>query len=520
MHASADSARPEAPPSTSGADYGVLRWLVLATFIVILNETIMVNAIPRLMTEFDVTARAAQWLSTAFMLTMAVVIPVTGWFLQRVTTRQAFTLAMLTFCSGTLIAALAPVFWVLVAGRVVQAAGTAVMMPLLMTTIMTVVPVHDRGRVMGNVSLAISVAPALGPAVSGGILAVTSWRGLFLVVLPVALAITAVSLRSLPDIGEPTAGRVDVVSVALAALGFGSLVYGLSGLGEGSGGSIRPEVPAALGVVVVALFVLRQLRLQRSGEPLLDLRVLRLRTYTVSITLMAVAFMAMLGAMILLPMYLQEVRGLSPLATGAAVAPGGILMGLLGPRVGKAFDRFGSRPLVVPGAIGLVVALGLLTLVGESTPVAFVIGAHVVLMISLALIFTPVFTVGLGALPAHLYSHGSSLLGTTQQVAGAIGTAASITVLSTRGAALADDGAGDAAALVGGLQWAFGLSAVLSVAVVVFAVMLPRRAAQAGHGAPEAEPEPATGAQAAAARETPSVEVDDVDDLDEVAPVG
>ena len=177
-------------------DYGVLRWLVLATFIVILNETIMVNAIPRLMVEFDVTARSAQWLSTAFMLTMATVIPITGWFLMRVTTRQAFTLAMITFSVGTLIAGLAPFFWMLVAGRVVQAAGTAVMMPLLMTTIMKVVPDHDRGRVMGNVTLAISVAPAMGPAVSGGILAVTTWRGLFFVVLPIALAITSNSRPS------------------------------------------------------------------------------------------------------------------------------------------------------------------------------------------------------------------------------------------------------------------------------------------------------------------------------------
>lgn len=481
-------ARPEAPVdprAEAPVDYGVLRWLVLATFIVILNETIMVNAIPRLMVEFDVTARSAQWLSTAFLLTMATVIPVTGWFLQRVTTRQAFTLAMLTFCAGTLLAAVAPVFSVLVAGRVVQAAGTAVMMPLLMTTIMKIVPVHDRGRVMGNVTLAISVAPALGPAVSGVILAVTSWRGLFLVVLPIAVLITVVSLRRLPDVGEPTAGRVDVLSVVLAGLGFGSLVYGLSGLGEGGGGGAVPaEVAAVLGLLVVALFVRRQLHLQRTGEPLLDLRTLAQRTYTVAIALMAVAFMAMLAALILLPLYLQDVRGLSPLATGLVVAPGGILMGLLGPRVGRAFDRVGSRSLVVPGAIGMVVSLGALAMLGESTPVGFVVGAHVLLMVSLAGIFTPVFTLGLGALPPHLYSHGSSLLGTAQQVAGAIGTAVSVTILSSRAASLAEDGAGEAEALVGGLQWAFGLGAVIALAVVGLALMLPRHApAEAPAGA-------------------------------------
>jgi len=341
---------------------------------------------------------------------------------------------------------------------------------------MTIVPVHDRGRVMGNVTLAISVAPALGPAVSGVILALTSWRGLFLVVLPIAVLITVVSLRRLPDVGEPTAGRVDVASVVLAALGFGSLVYGLSGLGEGAGGSVPAEVPAVLGLLVVGLFVHRQLRLQRTGEPLLDLRTLSHRTYAVSISLMAVAFMAMLPALILLPLYLQDVRGLSPLATGLVVAPGGILMGLLGPRVGRAFDRVGSRPLVVPGAIGMVVALGALAMLGESTPVAFVVGAHVLLMVSLAGIFTPVFTLGLGALPPPLYSHGSSLLGTTQQVAGAIGTAVSVTILSSRAAALVEEGAGEAEALVGGLQWAFGLGAVIALAVVGLALVLPRHA--------------------------------------------
>src|ERR1700712_5799810 len=184
-----------APATTqrdAAPDYGVLRWLVAATFVVILNETIMINAIPRLMGDFRVDANAAQWLSTAFMLTMAVVIPVTGWFLQRVTTRFAFGLAMGVFCTGTLLAGLAPTFGVLLVARVVQASGTAVMMPLLMTTLMSVVPMHDRGRVMGNVTLAMSVAPALGPAVSGVALHVASWRWMFGIVLPVAIAITVV----------------------------------------------------------------------------------------------------------------------------------------------------------------------------------------------------------------------------------------------------------------------------------------------------------------------------------------
>src|SRR6187399_2110067 len=148
------TATQERQSARAGRTPAVVRLLVLATFVVILNETLMINAIPRLMDSLHVTEQAAQWVSTAFMLTMAAVIPVTGWFLQRVTTRRAYAIAMGVFLAGTAVSAIAPTFGVLLIGRIVQASGTAVMMPLLMTTLMMVVPEHDRGRVMGNVTLA------------------------------------------------------------------------------------------------------------------------------------------------------------------------------------------------------------------------------------------------------------------------------------------------------------------------------------------------------------------------------
>jgi DHA2 family lincomycin resistance protein-like MFS transporter len=480
---------PDQAESPVESPYAVLRWLVLATFVVILNETIMVNAIPRLMVELDVSARSAQWLSTAFMLTMAVVIPVTGWFLQRVTTRQAFLTAMTVFLSGTLLSALAPVFWVLVVGRVVQAAGTAVMLPLLMTTLMTIVPQRDRGRVMGNVMLAISVAPALGPAVSGVVLQFASWRWLFGLVLPVAAVITWVSMRRLTNVGETRESSLDIPSVVLAALGFGTLVYGLSRIGAVDGATVPAPALVLGGLAVVAAFLLRQRSLQKRDVPLLDLRVLSHRTYAVGVTIQSVSFLAMMGAMILLPLYLQDLRGLSPLQTGLLVAPGGLAMGILGPRVGRAFDRFGARPLVIPGSIGVVVGLGLLSQVSGTTPYAVVLGAHVLLMVSLAALFTPVFTLSLGALPPHLYSHGSSLLGTTQQVSAAIGTAVSVTVLSSRTTSLLEAGATPAAAYVGGVQWAFGAAALISLGVVGLVLTLPSRADGPAHDeAPAEEP--------------------------------
>ncbi|MDI3387512.1 MDR family MFS transporter [Streptomyces sp. B-S-A8] len=465
----------ERPAVKAGGTPTVVRLLVLATFVVILNETIMINAIPRLMDSLHITEQSAQWVSTAFMLAMAAVIPVTGWFLQRVTTRQAYAIAMGVFLAGTALSAVAPGFEVLLLGRIVQAVGTAVMMPLLMTTLMIVVPEQDRGRVMGNVTLAISVAPALGPAVSGLILQAGSWRLLFVVVLPIAGLVTLFGLRKLENIDEPEVSPIDWLSVAVAALGFGGLVYGLSMFGEGHG-----KVGAGIGVVAagaaaIAVFVFRQLRLQRTGTPLMDLRTLKHRTFALSLVLMSIGFLAMLGAMILLPLYLQNVRGLSPLETGLLVMPGGLVMGLLGPTIGKAFDRFGSRPLILPGSIAMVLALGALTQVSTTMPYWVVLGLHALLMVGLAATFTPCFTLGMGGLPAHLYSHGSSMLGTLQQVAAAFGTALVVTVMSSRTSRLVADGTSEAVAQVSGMKLAFAVVAALAVVTVVVAAKLPNR---------------------------------------------
>ncbi|HVW42118.1 MAG TPA: MDR family MFS transporter [Amycolatopsis sp.] len=462
------------PAVTARRTPAVVRLLVLATFVVILNETIMINAIPRLMDSLGIAEESAQWVSTAFMLTMAAVIPVTGWFLQRVSTRQAFGLAMGVFLAGTALSAVAPSFEILLAGRIVQACGTAVMMPLLMTTLMTVVPEQDRGRVMGTVTLAMSVAPALGPAVSGLILQAGSWRLLFVVVLPIAAVVTAIGLRKVENIGEPRVSSIDWFSVAVAALGFGGLVYGLSRFGAGGGIGTGLAI-VGVGLASIVVFVLRQVKLQRGGVPLLDLRTLKNRTFGLSLALTVIGFLAMMGSMILLPLYLQHLRGLSPLETGLLVMPGGLAMGLLGPTVGKVFDRHGSRPLVLPGSIGTVLALAGFTQVSATMPYWQVLGLHVLLMVSLAATFTPVFALGMGALPPHLYSHGSSMLGTLQQVAAAFGTALVVTVMSARTTHLVAEGVAAAPAQLSGMTLAFGVATALAVVTIVVAARLPRR---------------------------------------------
>jgi DHA2 family lincomycin resistance protein-like MFS transporter len=460
--------------SPTGGRGRLIALLVASAFVVILNETIMSVALPDLMREFGVGATTAQWLTTAFLLTMAVVIPITGWLLTRFPLRSVFVAAMTSFSLGTLIAALAPVFPMLVAGRVVQAVGTALMMPLLITTILNVVDEDRRGQMMGTISIVISVAPAIGPTVSGLVLDQLSWRWMFWIVLPIALVSLALGARWVRNVTEPRDVPVDVVSVVLSALAFGGLIYGLSSIGESAAGQtpVPVWVPLVVGGLALAAFVARQLQL--GDKALLDLRAFAVRTFSIAVLLVAVSMMALFGTLILLPLYLQNVLGLSVLNTGLLLLPGGLTMGLLAPVVGRLFDKVGPRPLVAPGAAVVSVALWGMTTYDTATAQSTVVGLHVLMSIGLAFMFTPLMTSALGSLPPLLYSHGSAIVSTLQQVAGAAGTALFITVMTRVTVARAGEGASVVDATAAGIHAALMYGGAISAVAVLVALLVRR----------------------------------------------
>lgn len=453
----------------------VIRLLLVAAFVVILNETIMGVAIPPLMRVFHASAAAAQWLTAAFLLTTAVVIPVTGFLLQRFNTRPVFLWAMSLFSFGTLIAALAPTLPVLIVARVTQALGTAIMMPLLMTTVMMLVPPESRGGTVGNISIVMSMAPAIGPTISGLILNYLNWRWMFLLVLPIALIALLLGALRIPNVTTPRRVPLDSFSVLLSALAFGGVVYGLSGIGISTpAGAVPPWLPLGAGVVFMAVFVLRQWALQRHDRPLLDLRTFGSGNFSLSVLLMAVMMMVLFGVLILLPIYLQNVLGLSTLRTGLLLLPGGVLMGLLSPPVGRLYDRIGPAPLLIPGVLIVSVVLWAMTLLGTDTPVRYILAGHVVMSVGFALLFTPLFTLSLSSVHAALYSHGSAALGSVQQVAGAAGVALFVALMSARMGSQQARGALPLQALAGGIRAAFFCGAVLSLVAVALVLFVRR----------------------------------------------
>lgn len=412
--------------------FRALALLLSGAFLMILNETVMSVAISTLMEEFSVTAASAQWLTTAFMLTMAVVIPMTGVILQRFSIRQVFFTAVALFTLGTTLCAVAMIFPMLVTGRVIQASGTALMLPLLMTTVMTFIPPHKRGRVMGMITVVIAVAPAIGPTFSGFVIQTLNWRWSFIIMLPLGLLILVIGSRLIQNIGERRPARFDVLSVILSATTFGGLIYGLSSIGEAveSRAPVSPYIPLGIGFLALLLFVARQIKLQETDTVLLDLRCFKRPAFTLGVIILLFSMSALFGTIILIPIYLQIIRGMETLQIGLILLPGGLTMGLVSPFIGRIYDRLGPRVLVVPGTAVVTSALLIMHTFSTSTPPALIIGSHMLLSLGLACVMTPLMTSVLGSLPRNLYTHGSAILNTLQQLAGAAGTALFITIMT------------------------------------------------------------------------------------------
>ena len=491
-----DSSHSRAQPSQretiDPAGMRVIWLLLVAAFVAILNETTMAIAIPELNASLGIPPELGQWMTSAFMLTMAVVIPTTGFLLQRFTTRQVFLAAMILFTSGTLICLVAPGFTVLLIGRVVQAGGTGIMMPLLMTTMMNVVPAHSRGRMMGRVGLVISLAPAIGPTMSGIVLDSLGWRWLFGIVLPIGLIALALGAKWMTNLGESTRSPIDVLSIILSAFAFGGIVFGLSQFGSGgeAGSTATGLAWSAIGggLVVLGLFVWRQLMLQRRDGALLDLRVFSSRNYVIAVVIMAVVALAMFGTFSLLPLYLQNVAGLNATQSGLVLLPGSVLMGLLGPVMGRIYDAKGPKTLLVPGTILIAAAMFSYSIVSPSTPTWVLVVVQTGMSVGLAASFTPLFSASLGSLERHLYSHGSAALNTLQQVAGAAGTALLISIYSAALHSGQASGRTVAEAGAPGAQSAFLLAAIIALVPVVLAFFIRKPEDQEDHPAEVVDP--------------------------------
>ena len=446
----------------------MLAVLVFGTFVTVLNQTVAAPALPSVMAEMSVDASTAQWLTTGFTLVNAIMIPITAFLTDRFTTKRLFLVSMAIFTAGSALAGWGPSFAVLLLGRLVQAAGAGILMPLVMTVLMWTFPVDKRGTAMGLFGIVIAFGPAIGPTVAGVIIDRYTWHDMFYIITVLSAVVVLIGAFVLEKGGETNKDvSLDVPSVVLSSFGFGGLLYGLSTIGSYG---LRADAIAGtlVGVVALVFFFRRQLKME---HPMLQVRVLANRKFLIATIIGMLVQGALLAAGILVPIYLQSLMGYSATVSGLVLLPGAIIMGAMGPIAGRLFDKHGPRVLALVGMGVLTLTTFCFAFLGTETGLITLTVLYTVRLFSLSLVNMPITTWGMNALDNELVNHGTSVNNTFRQVAGSLGTAiiVSASTIATNASARVMT---PTQASIFGIDVAFALAGVLCLIGFVMVVAL------------------------------------------------
>ncbi|WP_214805848.1 DHA2 family efflux MFS transporter permease subunit [Exiguobacterium sp. s46] len=415
----------------------VLTVLLIGMFIAILNQTLINVALPVLINDFNVSTSTAQWLTTGFMLVNGILIPISAFLMRSYTFRQLFLASMTLFFFGSVICSMAMNFPVMMIGRVVQAAGAGILMPLGSNVFMTLFPPHKRGAAMGMLGIAMILAPAVGPTITGYVIQNYDWHVMFYAMSffgLVTLLLGTAWFRLTQPLSKPS---FDALGVLFSTIGFGSLLYGFSEAGNDGWDSPIVISTIVIGLIGIAAFAMRELSME---DPMLNIRVLKVPEFSFTLFINVIVTMALFGGMLLLPIYLQSIRGFSPVDSGLLLLPGSLIMGITGPIAGRLFDRFGIRPLAIFGLTLMTYGTWELTQLNMDTSYYSIMGIYMLRSFGMAFIMMPIMTAGMNALPMKMIPHGNATQNTLRQVAGSIGTAILVTVMTRQTTAhLADD---------------------------------------------------------------------------------
>ncbi|MDM8333358.1 MDR family MFS transporter [Limosilactobacillus panis] len=401
--------------------------LLIGAFCTILNQTILSTAFPALMNAFNISTSTVQWLTTGFLMVNGIMTPISAFLSSRFNTKTLFIIAMSIFEIGTILSWLAPSFAVLLAGRLVQAVGVGINMPLMQNIMLTIYPPEKRGAAMGINGLVIGLAPAIGPTLSGWVIDNFSWRWLFGMIVPIAAVVIIASFAFVKNVIPNSKSRLDWPSVILSTIGFGSMLYGFSSVGDKGWADPLVIVSIIVGAILVVFLVLRQNKLD---EPFLEFSVFKSGEFTLATILSSIVMMAMVGVELVIPLYLQIIHGMSAFHSGLTLLFGALFMGVMSPITGNLFDRHGAKRLAVTGMFILAVGTLPFAFITRDTPTIYIVFLYAVRMFGISMVMMPVTTAGMNSLPFNLISHGTAVNNTLRQVATSVGTAIMISVLT------------------------------------------------------------------------------------------
>ncbi|WP_394233528.1 DHA2 family efflux MFS transporter permease subunit [Niallia oryzisoli] len=402
--------------------------LMLSAFIGLFGETALNMALTNVMGQFSVTAATAQWLTTGYLLTLAILVPISALLMKWFSTRQLVIGGLVISLAGAILAAYSPNFIILETGRIVQAMGTGIIMPVMVSVLLVIFPIHKRGVVMGIMGLVITLGPAMGPTISGVVISTLGWHYIFWFSAVLYVLLTLAAVVKIENVGEITKPKIDVLSIVLSTVGFGGLIYGLASMAGAPFTAPIVWAPILVGVIALVLFGIRQ---NMMDKPMVNLRVFKYPMFTLGTAMMFLSILVILSTSILLPMYIKGSLLFSAAAAGLLLLPGNAVNVIMSPIVGTLFDKIGPRILVIVGSIIVLIGNVIFAFtISAATPAWQIVTAFMIFFFGITMVTIPSQTNGLNALPRELYGDGSAAMNTLNQVAGAAGTAIAITLLT------------------------------------------------------------------------------------------
>ena len=483
----------------------------LGLIMAVLDTTIVNVALDTLAKDMHVSLATAQWISTGYLLSLAAVIPISGWVTERFGSKRTWIASIALFAGGSALCALATSAGELIAFRVLQGLGGGMLVPVGFTLVAQSAGPRRVGRAFGLIGVPILLGPIFGPIIGGLIVDNSPWQWLFLVNIPIAVVAIFAAARLLhPDAGRADAGALDWLGVALLCPGMAGIVFGLSET-ESHGGLNHPIAsgPILAGLVLVGLFVWHS---GHASRPLIDMRLFRSRGFRASAIATFLLGGALFGTLLVLPLYYQVARGQSALDAGLLIAPQGLGAAMMLPVSGRLTDRIGGGPVVVAGCCLVALATLPLVFVSDHTPYALLGGVLFVRGLGLGASIQPTIASAYALLQSAQVPRATAALNTIRQLGGSIGTALLAVVLQHEAAAALPAAAGGSRGLLEPLSaaeraqvsgpvasafgntfmWALALAllAIIPAVVLLRSERVERRASTSGSDRPaSAEPD-------------------------------
>ncbi len=432
-------------------------------------STALTTALPPIMGELRLDAATGQWLTSGYSLAMGIMMSLTAFLITRFPTRRLYLTSLLLFIAGSLLCVVAPGFEIMMVGRVLQAVGGGSLTSMAQVIVLTIFPPEQRGAAMGWYGLSVGAAPVVAPTLAGVLVDTLGWRWIFYL----AIAIMAISflfaLKAFGNVLETSAKRFDVLSFALSVFAFGGVTLGIGNVSSLGLGDPQTFVPLAVGVVGAVLFAWRQLAL---ADPFLDLRILKVRDYALSVIGSMLLYLVMMGSSVIMPLYVQSIMGESATVSGLVTLPGSLAMAIVSPFAGRIYDALGMKKLFVAGAALMLASnIGMAT-IGLATSVWTASALNAVRCIAIGCLMMPLVTWGTGRIPTAKTAHGTALLTSLRTIAGAVGSAVFVGVMTSVAAGTASASAAEAS--MHGLNVAFMAMSAVTAVLLFIAVFLVR----------------------------------------------